>query len=208
MQGNEFQSEMKILQLRKPLPLLAPYHFPSDPEGNGMQGFLSEERRGAVLRNLRTDAGTMTRDYLSAAREVLQELVAMPDLIQRLPLERKAGCYSRNLLAGDENVSVWAIVWGEGSATSIHDHHCSCCFGVVSGTVTETWYRAIDASRAVQTEEQERQAGYVACMLPSGPNIHRMRNLGSGDAISIHVYGFDHEAHASSIETEYTAVSG
>ena len=38
-----------------------------------MQGFLSEERRGAVLRNLRTDAGTMTRDYLSAAREVLQE---------------------------------------------------------------------------------------------------------------------------------------
>jgi hypothetical protein len=46
-----------------------------------MQGFLSEERRGAVLRNLRTDAGTLTRDYLSAAREVLQELVAMPDLV-------------------------------------------------------------------------------------------------------------------------------
>lgn len=173
-----------------------------------MQGFLSEERRGAVLRNLRTDAGTLTRDYLSAAREVLQELVAMPDLIQRLPLERKAGCYSRNLLAGNEAVSVWAIVWGEGSMTSVHDHHCSCCFGVVSGTVTETWYRAIDANRAVQTEEQERKPGYVACMLPSGPNIHRMRNFGPGEAISIHIYGFDHEVHASSIETEYTAVGG
>ncbi len=45
-------------------------------------------------------------------------------------------------------------------------------------------------------------------MLPSGPNIHRMRNFGPGEAISIHIYGFDHEVHASSIETEYTAVSG
>ncbi|WP_089173896.1 cysteine dioxygenase family protein [Bosea sp. AS-1] len=173
-----------------------------------MQGFLSAERQGAVLRSLRSDEGTLSRDYLAAAREVLHELVAMPDLIQRLPLERKPGAYARNLLVGDENVSVWAIVWGEGSATSIHDHHCSCCFGVVSGTVTETWYRAIDASRAVPTEEQQRQPGYVACMLPSGPNIHRMRNFGPGEAISIHIYGFDHEVHASSIENEYTAVSG
>jgi predicted metal-dependent enzyme (double-stranded beta helix superfamily) len=173
-----------------------------------MQGYLNHERRGAVLRDLRSEAGTLSGDYLAAARAVLRELVAMPDLIQRLPLERKPGGYTRNLLAGDDAVSVWAIVWGEGAATSIHDHHCSCCFGVVAGTVTETWYRAIDATRAVATAEQERQAGYVACMLPSGPNIHRMRNFGPGEAISIHIYGFDHEAHASSIETEYTAVDG
>lgn len=173
-----------------------------------MQGFLSEERRGAVLRSLRTDAGTLCGDYLAAARAVLRELVAIPDLVERLPLERRAGTYTRNLLAGNEAVSVWAMVWGEGAATSIHDHHCSCCFGVVSGTVTETWYRAIDASRAIATEQQERQPGYVACMVPSGPNIHRMRNLGPGDAISIHIYGYDHEAHCSSVETEYTAVDG
>jgi len=173
-----------------------------------MDGYLNHERRGEMLRNLRTDSGTLSGDYLGAARAVLHELVAIPDLIKRLPLERKPGRYTRNLLAGDEAVSVWAIVWGEGATTCIHDHHCSCCFGVVSGTVTETWYRAIDAKRAVATAEQERQAGYVACMLPSGPNIHRMRNVGPGEAISIHIYGFDHEAHESSIETEYTAVGG
>lgn len=173
-----------------------------------MQGFLSEERRGAVLSSLRTDEGTLSRDYLAAAREVLHELVAMPDLVRRLPLDRKPGGYTRNLLAGNDAVSVWAIVWGEGSATSIHDHHCSCCFGVVSGAVTETWYRAIDATRAVPTEEQARGAGYVACMLPTGPNIHRMRNFGPGEAISIHIYGYDHEEHASSVETEYTAIGG
>ena len=173
-----------------------------------MQGSLNAERRHAVLRNLRASEGTNSRDYLAAARRVLNELVATPDLVARLPLERRAGAYSRNLLAGDDRVSVWAIVWSPGAATSIHDHHCSCCFGVVAGTVTETWYRAIDDSRAVQTEEQHRQPGYVACMLPSGPNIHRMRNFGPTEAISIHIYGFDHEVHASSIEREYTAVSG
>ena len=176
--------------------------------GGYMQGVLSAERRGAVLRSLRTDEGTQSRDYLAAARGVLRELVAVPDLVQRLPLARKPGGYARNLLAGDDSVSVWAMVWSAGAATSIHDHHCSCCFGVVSGTVTETWYRAIDASRAVAIEEHDRQPGYVACMLPSGPNIHRMCNHGTQDAISIHIYGFDHEAHASSIETEYTAVAG
>jgi len=173
-----------------------------------MQGFLDEEYRGSVLRSLRVDEGALSRGYLAAASEVLHALVAVPDLVRRLPLLRKPGGYARNLLAGDDTVSVWAMVWAEGAATSIHDHHCSCCFGVVSGTVTETWYRAIDAKRAVATDEQDREAGYVACMLPSGPNIHRMRNLGPGEAISIHIYGFDHEAHASSIETEYTAVSG
>ena len=44
-----------------------------------MQGFLSEERRGAVLRNLRTDAGTMTRDYLSALRTHMKKAVENGD---------------------------------------------------------------------------------------------------------------------------------
>ena len=74
-------------------------------------------------------------------------------------LERKPGGYARNLLAGDDEVSVWAIAWSPGSATSIHDHHCSCCFGVVSGTDTETWFRYIGQSRAVPAEVQERTPG-------------------------------------------------
>ena len=122
-----------------------------------MQGFLNAERRGTVLASLRTDEGTLSRDYLAAARSVLRELVAMPDLVRALPFERKPGGYTRNLLAGDDSVSVWAIVWAAGATTCIHDHHCSCCFGVVSGTVTETWYRAIDAQRAIATEQHDRR---------------------------------------------------
>ncbi|MDP3319692.1 MAG: hypothetical protein Q8S58_11230, partial [Bosea sp. (in: a-proteobacteria)] len=66
-----------------------------------MQGYLNAQRRGAVLASLRSDEGTCSRDYLAAARSVLRELVALPDLVARLPLERKAGGYTRNLLAGD-----------------------------------------------------------------------------------------------------------
>ncbi|CAH1687204.1 Putative metal-dependent enzyme (Double-stranded beta helix superfamily) [Hyphomicrobiales bacterium] len=169
-----------------------------------MQGLLIDEMRGsALLRGLHTDSDTLSRDYLNAARRVLEDLVAQPDPFAGLSLQRKPGGYARNLLAGDAQVSIWAMVWSPGCATSIHDHHCSCCFGVVSGVVRETWYRAISPTQAVPAEVHDRAPGYVACMLPSGPNIHRMENCGDGEAISIHIYGFDHQMHASSIETEY-----
>ena len=173
-----------------------------------MQDLFKGDRRASVLRDLRTDGGTVSRDYLGAARLVLRGLVDNPGFLERFPLQRTPGVYTRNLLAGDDEVSIWAIVWSPGAVTSIHDHHCSCCFGVISGTVTETWYRDIGHSRAVPTEVQSRHAGYVACMLPSGPNIHRMENLGDIEAISIHIYGFDHKAHGSSIETEYALAAG
>jgi predicted metal-dependent enzyme (double-stranded beta helix superfamily) len=63
-----------------------------------------------------------------------------PHLLDGVELERRPGGYARTLLFGDETMSVWAIVWSPGSATCIHDHHCSCCFAVLSGTVTETWF--------------------------------------------------------------------
>lgn len=173
-----------------------------------MQGLLIDKARsGALLRCLHTGPDTLSRDYLGAARRVLEDLVAHPDPFAGLALQRKPGGYARNLLAGDAQVSIWAMVWSPGCATSIHDHHCSCCFGVVSGVVRETWYRAINASQAVPVEVHERAPGYVACMLPSGPNIHRMENCGDREAISIHIYGFDHQMYASSIETEYSAAN-
>jgi predicted metal-dependent enzyme (double-stranded beta helix superfamily) len=44
-------------------------------------------------------------------------------------------------------------------------------------------------------------------MLPSGPNIHQMANAGQEEAISIHIYGFDHQRHATSVEREYRLAS-
>jgi predicted metal-dependent enzyme (double-stranded beta helix superfamily) len=160
-----------------------------------------------LLEQLHTDESTVSHDYLAAARRVLERLVKEPGLLKSLPLQRKEQGYTRNLLAGDGLASIWAMVWSPGAATSIHDHHCSCCFGVVSGVVSETWYRAVTASQAVPETQYEREPGYVACMLPTGPNLHCMQNLGTEEAISIHIYGYDHTCHASSVRQEFNALS-
>ncbi len=146
--------------------------------------------------------GTDCKAYLRKARTVLEEIVSRPD---RIPadLKRDPSTYTRTLLFGDERLSIWAIVWPAGCSTSIHDHHCSCCFGVVQGVLEERWFDAIDDSHAVLTNIAAREPGYVATMLPSGPNIHQMRNVGADEVITVHIYGFDHTQKCSSIEKEY-----
>jgi predicted metal-dependent enzyme (double-stranded beta helix superfamily) len=176
------------------------------PARHDSDGLLEPGLRTALLRRLHTDHTTSSRDYLAAARRLLEELVADRRIVAGLELQRREGGYARNLLAGDERVGIWAMVWAPGAVTCIHDHHCSCCFGVVGGTVDEIWYRAVSETHAVAEAEHARGPGYVACMLPSGPNLHRMENRSAGDAISIHIYGYDHNRQGSSVHREYLAL--
>ncbi|OJY38163.1 MAG: hypothetical protein BGP06_17210 [Rhizobiales bacterium 65-9] len=157
----------------------------------------------APLRNL-GEEGVNCEAYLRRARAVLQDFVARPERIPFADLKRDPKAYTRNLLFGDDRLSIWAIVWPPGSSTSIHDHHCSCCFGVARGALEERWFDAIGDGRAALTNIAVREPGYVACMLPSGPNIHQMRNRGDEEVVTVHIYGFDHTQKASSIETEYS----
>lgn len=147
-------------------------------------------------------APTTAHDPLAAARVILDRILADPESVTSLALVRTPGRYERNFLFGDGESSVWAMTWAPGSATAIHDHHCSCCFGVLSGTVLERRFQRED-DRVVQTFERLRQPGFTAGMLPTGPNIHQMLNLSDEEAISIHVYGFDRALHASSVHREY-----
>jgi predicted metal-dependent enzyme (double-stranded beta helix superfamily) len=142
---------------------------------------------------------------LDEARALLERVMARPELIAGLPLVRTPLRYERNFLFGDEATSVWAMTWAAGSATAIHDHHCSCCFGIIAGELVERRFRSLDGDRAVQTFERSRGAGFIACMQPTGPNIHQMLNLSAEEAISIHVYGFDRRRRASSVDREYQA---
>jgi predicted metal-dependent enzyme (double-stranded beta helix superfamily) len=142
-------------------------------------------------------------DPIARGRTILGAFLAEPARATGLPLERRPGGYARNFLFGDETMSVWAMTWAPGCATSIHDHHCSCCFAVLAGTLTERWFEAVGADRARLTREALRGPGFSACMLPSGPNIHQVVNATPEEAISLHVYGFDRAARASSVEREY-----
>ncbi len=142
-------------------------------------------------------------DYLRAGRETLVRLLADPTLLEGVRLTRVSGGYSRNLLFGDDRITIYAIVWSAGSRTSIHDHHCSCCYAILSGTLTEFWYEKIDAIHVAQSRAVMRGAGEIACLLPTGPNLHKMLNAGDQEAISLHIYGYDNRTRASSIACEY-----
>lgn len=156
------------------------------------------------LAHLAASSRGTTESYLASARGVLQHVLSHPELVDPSAFPRVPSGYSRNLLYGRDGVSVWALIWSPGARTSIHDHHCTCCFGVLAGTIRENWFRPIEGDRAVRTAHHVRTPGFVACMAPTGPNIHQMVNDGDAEAISLHIYGYDHEAHASSVDREYS----
>jgi predicted metal-dependent enzyme (double-stranded beta helix superfamily) len=162
----------------------------------------------AMMADLALSADRSPDAYLSAARASLLKILARPDLIDRARLVAPPGGLGRNLLFGTRAVSIWAMVWSPEAVTPVHDHHCSCCFGLLSGSLRETWYRPISDSHAVATMDAVRVPGYVACMMPTGPNLHRIANEGPDTAISIHVYGYDHREQASSIHRTYEVAPG
>lgn len=173
-----------------------------------MDATASPADAATLMAALARSAGGPPRAYLAAARTTLSKLLARADLLDRVVLDRRPGGFTRNLLFGQGRMSVWAIVWSPGATTPVHDHHCSCCFGVLGGRVRETWYRAISDTHAVAVGEAVRAPGHIACMMPSGPNLHRMTNDGPFEAVSLHVYGYDHEVHATSIERTYRVAAG
>ena len=144
-------------------------------------------------------------DYLKAGRQALVRMLADPMLLDGVRLERVTGAYTRNVIFSDERITVCAMVWAAGARTSIHDHHCSCCYAILSGSLEESWYEAVDETHVVESRRFMRRAGEIACMLPTGPNLHRMVNSSDDEAISIHIYGYDCRTRASSIGCEYTA---
>jgi predicted metal-dependent enzyme (double-stranded beta helix superfamily) len=167
----------------------------------------SELDEAEILRELGESNRHLSHEYLASARRALHRLISRQGLSVGRQLERKQNGYARTLLFNDGQMSVYAIVWSPFCQTSIHDHHCSCCFGMLSGSLEEVWFRSIGDGQVVVTERATRTSGYIACMLPSDPNIHQMINNSTEEAISIHVYGFDHNMHASSIHREYKLAS-
>ncbi|KNY23176.1 cysteine dioxygenase family protein [Methylobacterium sp. ARG-1] len=162
----------------------------------------------AMMADLALSAESSADAYLASARATLLKILARPDLLDRTRLVAPPEGLGRNLLFGTRAISVWAMVWSPGAVTPVHDHHCSCCFGLLSGSLRETWYRPISDTHAVATLDVVRVPGYVACMMPTGPNLHRIANAGPDTAISIHVYGYDHREQASSIHRTYEVAPG
>ncbi|MGH3274048.1 MAG: cysteine dioxygenase [Streptosporangiaceae bacterium] len=103
----------------------------------------------------------------------------------------------------DGSFSVAAMVWRPGQITPIHDHVTWCVFGVLQGIEYEELY-AVSADGRWMREVGAGQnlAGEVSGFAPPG-DIHRVRNLGDGVAVSLHVYGADITRLGSSVRRIY-----
>ena len=164
------------------------------------------ETINSVFTQLACTNRALLEEHLRSAREALESISSHSQLLDDASFERKQKSYTRNLIFSDDQISVWALIWAPDSSTPIHDHHCSCCFTVLRGSILETWYESIGNGKARQTGQTIRAPGYVASMMPSGPNIHQMQNLGTEEAISIHIYGYDHRLHLSSVLKQYERI--
>src|SRR5215469_8281971 len=103
----------------------------------------------------------------------------------------------------DGSFSVTALVWRPGQLTPIHDHVTWCVFGVLQGVEYEELFRlSADGSQLLGAGRNEGRPGDVSGFAPPG-DIHRVRNIGAGVAISLHVYGADITRLGSSVRRTY-----
>lgn len=103
----------------------------------------------------------------------------------------------------DGSFSVTAMVWRPGQVTPIHDHVTWCVFGVVQGVEYEELYTlSADGQSLAEAGRSQNNRGEVSGFAPPG-DIHRVRNIGSDVAVSLHVYGADITRLGSSIRRSY-----
>jgi predicted metal-dependent enzyme (double-stranded beta helix superfamily) len=103
----------------------------------------------------------------------------------------------------DGSFSIVALVWRPGQVTPIHDHVTWCVFGVIQGTESEELFELDEESTSlVEAGHRMNRTGEVSGFAPPG-DIHRVRNVGDGTAISIHIYGTDVSRVGSSVRRYY-----
>ena len=94
------------------------------------------------------------------------------------------------------------MVWLPGQQTAIHDHVTWCVVGVLQGLEREQRFelRERDGDRwLLPLGEDDVAPGETTALVPPAENIHRVRNVGTTTALSVHVYGADISTLGSSI---------
>ncbi|GAA3428499.1 cysteine dioxygenase [Streptosporangium sandarakinum] len=144
---------------------------------------LVEGTRGLVAKSM------SPRETAFAVADLLRERLPAPGILTE---EERAGDpdrYVTHVLHTEADLSVVAIVWRPGQETVIHDHVAWCVFGVLQGVEYETLYR-LDGDHLTEIGRTANRTGEVSGFAPPG-DIHRVRNIGDGTAISLHIYGAD-----------------
>jgi 3-mercaptopropionate dioxygenase len=139
----------------------------------------------------RAAASPLSRRHKAVAT-VLQPYLGMPDLLRDTHCPCSPDRYVRHVLHAGEDYTILALVWRPGQMSPVHGHRSWCALGIHHGYMTETFF-APGPSGPIPRSCGERRVGNIS-HAPADPNaIHRLANLGTETAISIHVYGARHD---------------
>jgi 3-mercaptopropionate dioxygenase len=141
-------------------------------------------------------ASPLERRHRRVAAALLPYL-DQPDLLRDIACPCSPDRYVRHLLHAAEDHTILALVWRPGQMSPVHGHHSWCALGIHRGSMTETHF-TLDADRPAPRGSTQLHVGDITHAPPEPSAIHRLANLGTETAISIHVYGapFDQLGHA------------
>lgn len=129
-----------------------------------------------------------------------------PDLLAGRDCPCNPERYTRHLLHNDPagGYAVVAIVWVPGQMSPVHGHRTWCAFGVHRGWLAETYF-ARESGTAIPTGCTPRARGMTG-YAPADPDaIHRLANLGTAEAVSIHIYGVAFDRFGDGVNEVYAA---
>ena len=143
-----------------------------------------------------------------AVARALSDYVGDPELLVEVSCPSSPGGYVRHLLHADPagRFAMVALVWRPGQESPIHAHRTWCALAVHRGVLTETFFKRDPADGPPQPLTVVPRLPGQTSHGSADPNlIHRLSNLGSVDAISIHVYGTAFERFAEGVNEIYAA---
>lgn len=123
-----------------------------------------------------------------AVASALWPFLGLQDLLSDTSYPSSPERYVRHLLYAGEQHSVLALVWRPGQMSPVHGHRSWCALGVHHGSMTETSF-VQGPHGPVPSGCRQHGVGGISHS-PADPDvIHRLSNLGTETAVSIHVYG-------------------
>jgi predicted metal-dependent enzyme (double-stranded beta helix superfamily) len=154
-------------------------------------------------------AGALRRsngDPAAAVAEAMAPHAADPLLLLGRSCPCRAESYVRHLLHDDpaQGWAIAALVWRPGQMSAVHAHHAWCAVAVHRGVLTETFYAPGDPA-PVPKATVLRRPGDTSCGPARADAIHRLANLGTETAISIHAYGLPYARFCTDLNRVFTA---
>jgi predicted metal-dependent enzyme (double-stranded beta helix superfamily) len=131
--------------------------------------------------------GPLAQRHCRVASALLPYL-KLPDLLRGIPCPCSPDRYVRHLLHAAQDHTVLALVWRPGQMSPVHGHRSWCALGVHRGSMTETQF-SLGALVPVPRACAQLGVGNISHAPAELGAIHRLANLGTEIAISIHVYG-------------------